>query len=186
MENEALLIMDVQKSIVGRFQDRLGNLCENLKLVTDAARQKGVIPIYIRVAFRGDGSDVNKDNKVFANLASDFSMGAEGIEIEPSCGYNATDIVVNKKRVSAFAGSDLELVLRSLHIKTLVLSGIATSGVVLSTVRQAADLDFGLIVLSNCCADMDDEVHSVLINKVFPRQCEVMTAKEYCSRLTGK
>lgn len=52
------------------------------------------------------------------------------------------DIVVTKRRVSAFAGSDLDILLRSQVIDHLVLTGVATSGVVLSTLRQAADLDY--------------------------------------------
>lgn len=92
------------------------------------------------------------------------------------------DIVVTKRRVSAFAGSDLDVVLRSQGIDSLVLTGIATSGVVLSTLRQAADLDFGLTVLGDLCADGDPEVHRVLMDKVFPRQAEVMTAGQWIDR----
>ena len=80
-----------------------------------------------------------------------------------------------KKRVSAFAGSDLAVVLRSQRIDTLVLAGIATSGVVLSTLREAADLDFGLVVLADACADADPEVNRVLTEKVFVRQADVTT-----------
>lgn len=76
--------------------------------------------------------------------------------------------VVTKFRISAFAGSDLEVILRSRKIETLVLSGISTSGVVLSTLREAADKDYRLIVLSDACLDADPEVHCVLMNKVFP------------------
>ena len=76
-------------------------------------------------------------------------------------------------RVSAFAGSDLEVILRSLRIDTLVLTGIATSGVVLSTLREAADKDYGLVVLSDACLDADPEVQRVLIEKLFPRQADV-------------
>ena len=54
--------------------------------------------------------------------------------------------------------------------------GIATSGVVLSTVRWAADLDYSLVVVEDCCADSDEEVHRVLMQKVFPRQARVIAA----------
>jgi len=66
-----------------------------------------------------------------------------------------------------------------------VLTGIATSGVVLSTLRQAADLDYRLVVLAAACADADPEVHRVLTTKVFPRQAEVLTVEEWTGRLTG-
>lgn len=88
-------------------------------------------------------------------------------------------MTVVKKRVSAFAGSDLEIMLRAYGIRHMVLSGIATGGVVLSTVREAADKDYQLTVLSDCCADMDAEIHQVLIGKIFPRQAEVLTVDEW-------
>jgi nicotinamidase-related amidase len=93
----------------------------------------------------------------------------------------AGEITVTKRRVSAFAGSDLDVVLRSLGVDSLVLTGIATSGVVLSTLRQAADLDFKITVLHDGCADSDDEVHRVLTQKVFPRQASVVSAGEWCA-----
>jgi nicotinamidase-related amidase len=91
--------------------------------------------------------------------------------------------VVLKKRVSAFTGSDLDLVLRSRGITDLVLAGLATSGVVLSTLREAADRDYRLTVLADACADRDDEVHRVLLGKVFPRQAEVLTVADWAAGL---
>jgi len=81
--------------------------------------------------------------------------------------------------VSAFTGSDLEVVLRSFGITHLTLCGIATSGVVLSTLREAADKDYSMTVLADCCADMDDEVHRVLTVKIFPRQADVIHSENW-------
>jgi nicotinamidase-related amidase len=91
--------------------------------------------------------------------------------------------VVIKLRVSAFAGSDLDVILRSRGIDTLILTGIATSGVVLSTLREAADKDYGLVVLSDACLDPDPEVHRVLVEKLFPRQANVLTVSEWADSL---
>jgi nicotinamidase-related amidase len=76
--------------------------------------------------------------------------------------------------VSAFAGTDLDMILRANGIETLVLAGIATSGVVLSTLRHAADADYKVVVAEDCCADRDPEVHRVLTEKVFPRQATIV------------
>ena len=100
-------------------------------------------------------------------------------EIHASIRPFESDIVVTKRRVSAFAGSDLDVVLRALEVEALVLGGIATSGGVLSTIRQAADLDYELTVLRDCCTDGDPEVHRVLLEKVFPRQASVTTAQTW-------
>jgi nicotinamidase-related amidase len=94
-------------------------------------------------------------------------------------------VVVTKRRVSAFTGSDLEVVLRSQEIGKLVLAGISTSGVVLSTLREAADKDYELVVLSDCCADGDPEVHRVLLEKVFPRQAEVLDAESWARTVSA-
>lgn len=91
--------------------------------------------------------------------------------------------IVTKLRVSAFSGSDLEVILRSLRIDTLILTGIATSGVVLSTLREAADRDYTLKVLADACLDSDPEVHRVLVEKVFPRQAEVLTTDAWIHSL---
>ena len=74
--------------------------------------------------------------------------------VHPAIAPQAGDITCVKRRVSAFTGSDLEVVLRAQDIRHLVLAGVATSGVVLSTVREAGDKDFRITVLSDCCADM--------------------------------
>jgi nicotinamidase-related amidase len=103
-------------------------------------------------------------------------------QIHPAVAPQPDDTVVTKRRVSAFSGSDLDVVLRSLDVQSLALTGIATSGVVLSTLRQAADLDFGLTVLRDCCLDADEEVHRVLMEKIFPRQAVVESAAQWVQR----
>ncbi len=85
--------------------------------------------------------------------------------------------------MSAFACSDLDVLLRGLGADGLVLAGISTGGVVLSTLRQAADLDHRLTVLADACADLDEEVHRVLTGKVFPRQAAVTTTEEWIAAL---
>ena len=89
------------------------------------------------------------------------------------------EITVVKRRVSAFTGSDLEVVLRGQDIKHIILTGIATSGVVLSTIREASDKDYRITVLADACADGDEEVHRVLTTKVFPRQADVLSVDEW-------
>ena len=63
----------------------------------------------------------------------------------------------------------------NLGVTTLILAGLQTSGVVLSTVRDAADKDYRLILLSDCIHDPDEELHAVLMGQVFPRQADIIT-----------
>lgn len=174
--------MDYQNSIV----ERLGTddaLAAAVSAV-GAARDRGIPVVFVRVAFRPGAPEVAAANKMFGGMRD--RMGAQApdaTEVHSAFGVSDQDIVVVKKRVSAFAGSDLEVLLRGLDVRDLVLAGIATSGVVLSTLRQAADLDYGLTVLSDACSDGDPEVHRVLLEKVFPRQAEVVTAADWIASL---
>ncbi|WSW02247.1 cysteine hydrolase [Streptomyces sp. NBC_01006] len=84
------------------------------------------------------------------------------------------DIVVRKVRIGAGSTTDLHRQLRDRGIDTLVLTGISTSGVVLSTLIDAADRDYRVHVLSDGVADRDPEVHRVLLDRVFPVRADVI------------
>jgi nicotinamidase-related amidase len=178
----ALLVMDMQNGIVERFGDAV---LEPAARAIAAARDAGVPVVYVRVAFRAGHPEVSPRNRTFGALRDAGAMAEddESTAVHAALAPESGDVVVVKRRVSAFAGSDLDVVLRSGDIDHLVLTGIATSGVVLSTIRQAADLDFELTVLSDGCLDADPEVHRVLTEKVFPRQADVVTVEEWVSSL---
>ena len=185
----ALLVMDVQRGIVERFADDpiyLGRLRE----AVESARTRGLPVVFVRVAFRPGRPEVSPSNRAFTSLAArdgaSFGEQDPATQIHPALEPRAEDPVVVKKRVSAFAGSDLEVLLRSLGVTRLVLTGIATGGVVLSTVREAADRDYELTVLRDGCLDADEEVHRVLTEKVFPRQAEVLSVGEWTARAAGE
>lgn len=181
MTTAALLVMDIQNGVVERFAGGAPALLPLLAWSIAAARGAGMPVVYVRVGFREGAPEVSANNLSFSRLAGSdaFAETSPDTQIHAAVAPQAGDIVVTKRRVSAFAGSDLEVVLRALRVDALVLTGIATSGVVLSTLRQAADLDFHLTVLADGCADRDPEVHRVLMEKVFPRQATVTTAAEY-------
>jgi nicotinamidase-related amidase len=178
----ALLVMDMQNGIVERFGDAV---LEPAARAIAAAREAGLPVIYVRVAFRPGHPEVSPRNRTFAALRDAGGVGQDdpATAIHPALAPRAGDVVVVKRRVSAFAGSDLDVVLRAGGIDTLALCGIATSGVVLSTLRQAADLDYRLTVLRDACADADDEVHRVLLDKVFPRQADVVDVAAWAASL---
>ena len=89
------------------------------------------------------------------------------------------DVVITKKRVSAFAGSDLGVYLRTNQVTHIVLMGLTTSGVILSTSRDAADMDLKITVISDACADANSDAHIALMRYVLPRECDVMTSDEF-------
>jgi nicotinamidase-related amidase len=182
-QNTALLVMDVQGAIV----KMVGNSAPMINSINKAishARANNILVIFVVIGFRKGYPEMSPDNRSFAFMKANPNMSLdneEGYKVHESIAKEPNDIIVTKKRVSAFTGSDLEVVLRSLGIRHLVLTGFATSGVVLSTLREAADKDYVSTVLADCCADRDEEVHRVLTTKVFTRQADVMTADEWCN-----
>ncbi len=182
MDATALLVMDVQRGVVERYEEP-GYLARLADAIT-AARAAEIAVVYVTIGFRPGHPEINARNVTFAAAAAAgrFVAGSADTEIHPAIAARPGDLVVTKRRVSAFSGSDLEVLLRGLGVGTLVLTGIATSGVVLSTVRQAADLDYRLIVLSDGCLDADPDVHRVLTEKVFPRQATVQTVAQWAAQ----
>jgi nicotinamidase-related amidase len=184
LASTALLIMDVQQGIADRFRGEAGYL-PRLATAAEAARAAGIRVIYVTIAFRLGYPEVSQRNPTFAGITRTgrYTDGDPGSPIHPAVAPAPGEVVIAKRRVSAFAGSDLDMVLRAGDIDSVVLAGIATSGVVLSTLRQAADLDYRLTVLADGCLDADPEVHRVLLEKVFPRQAEVTTIADWTASL---
>jgi nicotinamidase-related amidase len=176
LSHSALLVMDYQEGIVSRFGG--AGLTDNARAAIDAARAAGMKIIYVVVKFRVGYPEISPNNMSFSRIKDggfNFDETSPATAIHGSVTPEPGDIVVVKRRVGAFSGSDLDIVLRAQGIKSLVLAGISTSGVVLSTLRVAADMDYQITVLSDACADTDEEVHRVLMEKVFPRQAQVET-----------
>ncbi|MFD8671545.1 cysteine hydrolase family protein [Streptomyces seoulensis] len=180
MTSSALLVMDVQRDVVDLADDGSGYL-PRLRGAIDGARAAGIPVVYVVMGLRPGDPEVGTRSKVMANVrrAGLFTEGAPGSEIHPDIAPRAGDVVVTKRRGSAFSGSDLDLVLRARDIDSLVLTGIATSAVVLSTLRRAVDLDLGATVLSDGCLDTDPEVHRMLVERLFPQWADVVTVEEW-------
>lgn len=180
----AVLSMDCQTGIVSIYaKDDKDAFLTRAAGVLNHARASGMTVIHVQVGFRPGLPELNSRNKLFGALKSSaqhqqlFQVPLAAIPsiIAPKEG----EIVITKHRVSAFTGTDLAMILRANDIDTLVLYGIATSGVVLSTLLEASDADFRLVVIKDCCADLDSQVHDCLINKFFPSRASVLSAQEF-------
>lgn len=179
-QNTALLILDMQSAIVGMLPDSSVVVSNVAKALTKAREQK-LLVIFVTVGFRDGAPEISPNNKGFSAVR-DRIAGAnmdDFIKIHPDVAPIGNELIVTKRRASAFTGSDLEVVLRAKGIQHIVLTGVSTSMVVLSTSREAADKDYRITILSDCCADADEEVHRILTTKVFPRQADVVTVEEW-------
>ncbi|WP_428230889.1 cysteine hydrolase family protein [Flavobacterium sp.] len=179
-QNTALLVMDMQLGILSNFPNP-ENIIRNVAQAIENARSKNIPVIYATLGFKNGASEISSNNKVFAATKEHISNIdlKEFSKIHPELAPQENDIHVIKRRVSAFTGSELEIILRSKEIKHIVLSGVATSGIVLSTTTEASDKDYKISILSDACADRDEEVHRVLTTKVFLRHANVLTIEEW-------
>ena len=184
----AVLLMDYQNDMVERVPEQERKvLLDSAMSVLASARKAGMPVVYIVVRFRNGYPEVSPRNKLFSMVKKGGRLldGTPATEIYASVAPAPADVVLTKVRVGAFSTTALETLLRARGITSLVLLGIATSGVVLSTVRWAADMDYGLTVIADGCADFNADTHRVLLENVFPAQANVITASAFKAAMGG-
>jgi len=182
----ALLVIDMQNGFVRSSErpwDELTKVVEstgvikNIAKVIAAARQVNMPVIFIRLVHLKDRADVvptitdemllGRVHPTSKSRLVEGTVDAEFVdELKPAMG----DPVICKRKPNAFYQTDLELILRSLGIDTVIITGVITDGCVANTARGARERDFHIIVLSDCCVSVEPEDHEYFIKKVFPRR----------------
>jgi nicotinamidase-related amidase len=144
-------------------------------------REAGALVGFVTVAFRPGHPEVNADNRTFSNFAREGRLieGTPETALHPDLPMVEGDVALVKRRISAFTGTELDLIVRAHQVTTLVVAGVATGGAVASTVLAGIDRDLRVVVLRDACADPDPEVHAVLLERLFPRNAEVTTVDEW-------
>ncbi|WEK05280.1 MAG: cysteine hydrolase [Candidatus Devosia phytovorans] len=179
-KRSALLVMDFQHEIVAGHDAAAA--IANTKMVLDAARKARVPVAYVVVGFRPGYPEVSANNKGFS------AVKAAGRLVNPSVIDELAPIegepVVTKHRVGALYGTDLPVILSAFGANHLVLTGISTSGVILSTTRMAADMDFAVTILADCVGDNDPAVHDFLLTKILPRQAEISDSASFIASIS--
>lgn len=190
LSHAALLSMDLHRPIVSIYTQGDPAYIDRVGKVLGAARARGMPLIHVRVGFRPGLPEISPRNVLFAQVKASpqwqqLFCGESG-ELHPVAAAQGDEIIITKHRGSAFTGTDLEMILRANDIDTLVLMGIATSGVVLATLLHAADADYRLVVVQDCCTDRDPDLHAALIERYFPRMSSVVQAETLCQALSAR
>ena len=184
----ALLIADFYAEMMNTIPHAIERgVVEKTRALQLAARDAGVMVCYSATVFRPGYPEISERNKTFSQRkASGQPAVSDPVQIiHEAVRPVAGEVVAGKHRVNAMFGTDLEMSLRANNIETLVMLGYATSGVVLSTTRYAADADFRLIIVEDCCSDQDPEVHDFLTQRIFPRQADVVQAADVIQALSA-
>jgi nicotinamidase-related amidase len=173
----ALLVMDYQQGILDRIDDT-DALAARARRAIDTMRAAGGTIGYVRVAFTAEDLEAMPDGAPMAQVKAmppgSMDADAPATQIDERVASREGDIVVRKTRVGAFGTTDLDAQLRARGVDTLVLAGISTSGVVISTLVEAHDRDYRLLILTDAVADPDAELHASLIGGYFPKRAELI------------
>ena len=185
----ALLLMDYQNGIVDRLVDDAPALLDLAAGAIATLRERGAQVAFVRVAFSDeDLAAIPETSMMGQRIAASpaaFHADSPSTQIHDRVAPQDGDIVVRKSRVGAFSTTDLADQLAARGVDTLLLAGISTSGCVLSTIRDASDRDYRVLVVSDLCADPEPDVHEFLIGRIFPRQAEMIDAAGLAEALTS-
>lgn len=198
-DRTAILVMDCQNDIVdekGKMavmnnsaMARLikeHNVLGTIAQLADAGRQARVPIIHVRHAYRPDYIDAPQNTPILAGMKQNEILkdGTWGAEIHPEVKRHPNDIVITKTRVSAFYASPLEAILSAQGITHLVLTGIATDGVVEGTARDAVDRGYYVTIPDDCCATFSDEAHRAVLQGVLGMLTTVAKSKDIIEALS--
>ncbi|KAI0974368.1 Isochorismatase-like protein [Xylaria arbuscula] len=188
MDKTAFILLDVQAITIGMIAQVI-NTDEYLAKVSStltAVRKASVPIVQVKTSYRPSYVDTSPHNSMTVNVRNSgkFKDSDPSTQLHPAIAEEAADdIYIMKRRVSAFYGTDLDIVLRSSGIGKIVIAGLATTGAVLSTVRQAADMDYQITVIADLCADASDELHQFAMGKVLSKQASILSAEEWLASL---
>ena len=161
----AVIVIDFQVGSLGFFpKETEDGLISRANQLSAAARQKGIPVIFLRFQKAERTPDT---------------------ELHPQLVVQPGELVLTKKKSSPFSTTDLDERMKKRGINTLVILGVYTGGAVLSTVKWAAEMDYKMFVISDCCAERDEEVQRVLMGKVLTHKTTVLTTKGFLEMLVG-
>ena len=180
----ALLILDFQVGIGD--QPYAKSAAQRAAAALKAGRTAGLPVVFSKLKFRAGYRDIADSNKAFALIKMKNLFPPDASKLISILQPEHDEIVVDNDRFCAFSGNDLNQVLRSGGVKHLVMAGVATSGVSLSTFTLAADEDYSITILSDACADPKASLHEELMTNLFPRSATVLTVDQWIASLPAR
>lgn len=169
----ALVVMHYQTDILELFPSVAPTLLSNTRRLCDAARARGVSVYFAKIHFSAGYPEVSPLNRNGQGIKQ-LGLFVDD-QISPELGQQATEPLIIAHRASVFFGTDLQVRLSAQGINTLIMVGIASTGVVLSSVAHASDADFRLFTVKDCCYDPDEVVHDHLFSTAFDSRTTVLS-----------
>ena len=175
----ALIVVDLQKGIVGgSFVPSIGEVIDRTRALLDAFRAKKLPVVQVNVAGRAPGRTAQR-------ARGNLSFAEGWTDLLPQLDQQPSDLLVTKRSWGAFATTDLERQLKARGVTQVVVTGVATSGGVEATARQAYEQGFNVTLALDAMTDLRQDAHEYSITNVFPRVGETGSTEEILSMLEG-
>ena len=176
----ALIVIDLQKGLANHpFVHPLTGLLDRTCELLNAFRAASLPVVLVNVAGRAPGR-TEQGSRGKLNFAEGWT------DLLPELNQHPGDIVVTKRSWGAFSNTDLESQLRQRGVTQVVVTGVATSGGVEATARQAFELSFNVVLALDAITDSREESHSYTVKNVFPRVGETGSSQDIIAMLAGK
>jgi len=178
----ALVIIDLQNAVVGMTTapHSTADVVRRSALLARRLREKGGLVVYVRVDI---ANVLNLPVDAPYRSANAPAPPPSASELVSEAGFASGDLLITKRHWGAFAGTDLERLLRQRDIDTVILTGIATNFGVESTARQGTGLGFAFVIVEDACSALDVEAHRFAFERIFPRLARVRSTDEVIATL---
>lgn len=180
----AVLVMHYQNDVLDLWPSERSRLVGNTKKLCDVARDSGTPVYFLQLRFEPGYPGIPARNLMESNLAKTGKFTND--VIAPELGVTAADHVVIGRRISAFYNTDLEQHLDRTGVDTLILAGVQSAGVVLSTIAYASDADYRIFTVKDCCYDPDTVLHEHLFKTAFKTRSEILSLQQALTRLRAE
>ncbi len=176
----ALVLIDIQNDfchpggvfgVLGHDLSIMPPMAQRTRVLLDAARRKGMLIIFVRATYDGEVlsgplAETYHRRGFLESQCPEGSFGADwygGLAPDPGA---LNEVVVTKHRFSVFWGTDFDVYLRANGIRSLVFTGVVTSGCVESSLRDAFFRDYYVVAAGDCCAEASPQRHGAALHKI--------------------
>lgn len=173
--------LGVPREAMGYYRERLPAIITNIYQLANAFRSRKLHIVFFKIeSMTPEGKDRGVHH---ARLGIEVKPGSNESRIIEELRPQHGDIVIGKTVSSPFNGTNIDFVLRSMGVEQLVISGVVTNGCVETTVRDAADRGYEVILIEDACAATTREIHENSINILRDDFCNVRTTNELLAEL---
>lgn len=149
----------------------------------ETAREKGIPVFFVKRIYRFDGSDVEMTRydawKSGNRAMSPSSVGKCSAQAPNGLQPQPGDYSIVKPRWSAFFHTELDLILRRLGIRTVILTGTTTPNCIRTTAYDANSLEYNVVVLEDCCSSQTEEIQRVNIEDMQRMGAVILSSEEF-------